>query len=181
MKSSSAEKVHTGMIMRRRRRYVQSMHNMGRGQLAVCGIDEIMDMLDWNKSEEIQQKGIEIASGIKCLSAFVLPMNTSKSVWDNCAIILAAKSDVVLEPYLLWILEWLKDLNWPGALIILERLKVFSEVEMLAFHVNEKVRIASATNNGCWLNGMSELLENQALAKVLPEACVAELEKHRDN
>jgi hypothetical protein len=156
------------------------MRIMVRGQFVVCGIDEIMDMLDWNQSEENQKKGIELAGRIKYLNAFLLPMRPGKSVWENCAIILAAKSDEVLEPYLLRILEWLKDLNWPGALIILERLKVFSEVEMLAFHVDEKVRIASATNNGCWLNGMSELLENQALAKVLPEACVVELEKHRD-
>ena len=155
-----------------------NMHIMGRGQLVVCGIDEIMDMLDWNQSEEIQQKGIELAGRIKYLNAFLQPM-PGKSVWDNCAIILAAKSDEVLEPYLLRILEWLKDENWPGALIILERLKVFSEVGMLAFCVNERVRIASATNNQSWLRNMSELLENQASAKVLPEACVVELEKHR--
>jgi hypothetical protein len=157
-----------------------NMRIMVRGQLVVCDIDEIMDMLDWNQSEEIQQKGIELASGIKYLNAFLQPMRPGKRVWDNCAIILAARSDEVLRPYLSLLLEWLEDLNWPGALIILERLKVFSEVGMLAFCVNERVRIASATNNRSWLRNMSELLENQALAKVLPAACVVELEKHRD-
>lgn len=153
----------------------------GKGTMVVCGIDEIMDMLDWNQSEEIQKKGIELAGRIKYLNAFLQPMRPGKSVWDNCAIILAAKSDKVLEPYLLQMLEWVEDENWPGALIILERIKMFSEVEMLAFCVNERVRIASAINNRSWLRNMSGLLENQALAKVLPEACVVELEKHRDN
>lgn len=158
---------------------IWNMHYMEWGQIVVCSIDEIMDMLDWNQSEEIQQKGIELASGIKYLNTFLLPMRPGKRVWENCAIILAAKSDEVLGPYLSLLLEWMEDLNWPGALIILERLKVFSEVENLAFSVKEKVRIASATDNRSWLSNMSELLENRALAKVLPEACVAELEKYQ--
>ena len=48
------------------------------------------------------------------------------SAWECCAQVLCKKSDMVLEPYLSGPLEWLQDLNWPGALIILERLKIFS-------------------------------------------------------
>ena len=139
-------------------------------------IDEIMDMLDWNNSEEVQQKGIELAKNIKSLNAFVFPGYPNKSVWENCAIILADKSDEVLTPHLSRLLEWIEDLNWPGALIILDRLKGFTETEMLSFCVESSVKTAHATNNHIWLWSISELLENEALAKALSEDCLAMLQ-----
>lgn len=39
----------------------------------IYDIDEIITMLDWNNSEEIQQRGIELAQDIKCINAFILP------------------------------------------------------------------------------------------------------------
>ena len=144
----------------------------------MCSIDEIMKMLDWNNSIETQQKGIELAKDIQSINAFVLPMNPSKSVWENCAKILSAKPDEVLQPYLSRLLEWIEDINWPGALIILQRLKDFSEVKMLVFSVKESVRIAYATNNLIWLNSIAELLDNQMLFNALPKDCLVILEKH---
>ncbi|MHC1695128.1 MAG: DUF5071 domain-containing protein [Eubacteriales bacterium] len=81
-------------------------------------------MLDWNNNEANQKKGIQIAKLIKDLNVFLQPLtdNFNKNVWDNCAIILCEKTDDELEPYLIPLLEWLQDLNWPGALLILRRL-----------------------------------------------------------
>lgn len=33
------------------------------------------------------------------------------------------KKDKELAPYMSLLLKWLQDLNWPGALLVLERLK----------------------------------------------------------
>ena len=150
-------------------------------KINMCNIDEIMDMLDWNNSAETQQKGIELAKDIKSINAFVLPMNPSKSVWENCAKILVDKPDKVLNPYLFRLLEWIEDINWPGALIILERLKNFTETEMLSFSVKEIVRIASATNNHIWLGSLSELLDNDKLKEKLPKDILDVLQNHYHN
>ena len=84
----------------------------------------ILKMLDWNSSKEIQKKGRKKAEKIKDLNMFIQPVDKkyNKNVWENCAIILQNKSDEELSPYLERILEWLQDINWPGAELILERM-----------------------------------------------------------
>lgn len=143
-------------------------------------IDQIMNMLDWNNSLEIQQEGVELGKSVKCINAFILPMNPewNKNVWENCAKILNDKNDKILNPYLIKLLEWVEDFNWPGALIIIERLKKFSEMEMLSFAVKECVNIASATNNIIWLENLSELLDNDKLKEKIPVNILKILEKN---
>ena len=64
---------------------------------------------------------IEEAKKIKNLSVLFQPIE-SKSIWENCAKVLASKDDEKLSFYLLDLFKWLQDLNWPGADIIYERL-----------------------------------------------------------
>lgn len=56
-------------------------------------IDEIMDMLDWNMSVEIQKKGLVLANSIKSINVFLQPLDSkhNKNVWENCAKILLKK------------------------------------------------------------------------------------------
>lgn len=65
-------------------------------------IDYIMDLLDWNNSKEKQEQCIKLAQNVKCLNVFLQPGNRYcvKNVWDNCAKILAARSNEKLSPYL---------------------------------------------------------------------------------
>ena len=99
-------------------------------------IDEILDMLDWNNSQEIQAKGVSLGSKVDDLSVFLQPVSEKhkKNVWDNCALILDGKSDEELAPYLPQLLEWLQDLNWPGTFTIIRTLKeVFGPVAFALF------------------------------------------------
>ena len=73
---------------------------------------------------EIQAAGIEEAKQIQYFSILFQPAE-NKFVWQNCAKAIVAKSDSELHEYILNMFEWLKDLNWPGFAIILERLKQF--------------------------------------------------------
>ena len=88
-------------------------------------IDEIFDMLSWNSDKNIQKKGIEEAKKIKHLSVLIQPME-SKDIWENCAKVLAEKRNDELLPYTIELFKWLQDMNWPGAEIIYDRLKMFS-------------------------------------------------------
>ena len=65
---------------------------------------------------------------MKSINVFLQPTDKyhNQNVWENCAAILAKRSDEELSYYLVELLEWLQDLNWPGALVILDRLKAFS-------------------------------------------------------
>ena len=87
-------------------------------------IDYIMDLMDWNRSENDQAKGLELAKNVHNFNVFLQPCSKkhNKNVWDNCAKVLSQKTDKELMPYLTKLFEWLQDLNWPGALIILDRL-----------------------------------------------------------
>ena len=121
----------------------------------MCDIDEIMDMFDWNNDIEKQQHGLELAQDIKCINAFLQPGTPyGKSVWENCAKVLCARSDDELRPYLIPLFEWLQDLNWPGALLIYERIKSFPNDKSLEFSKNECINRAIALNDEIWLNNI---------------------------
>ena len=130
-------------------------------------IDEVMDMLDCNNDVEIQEKAIELAKNVKCINVFILPKHSkcNKNVWENCAKVLADKTDKILNPYLIKILEWIEDLNRPGAIIIVDRLKKFRDMKMLSFAIKECVKRASATDNHIWLENLSELMDDNAKLK----------------
>ena len=90
----------------------------------MINITEIMDMLDWNMPYEIQYKGRNLAKELEVIKPFIQPLTPkhNKNVWENCAFIVADKSDEQLLPYLTDLLEWLQDMNWPGAFCIYNRL-----------------------------------------------------------
>lgn len=148
-------------------------------------ISNIYKMLHWHSSFGDQLQGIKLAKELKDLSPLILPYidGESKSLWDNCARALYERSDSELEPYLAKLLEWLEDFNWPGALIILDRLKIFSG-EKLKDSFIERYNYAVNLNNeegSMWLDNLSELLDNKNLEAVLPSEILKTLQQHYHN
>ena len=101
-------------------------------------ITEIMDMLDWHKLPEVQAKGIALARNTETILPFIQPLTPehNKNVWENCAVIIAEKSDEKLRPYLAELLEWVQDMNWPGAFRIMDRLQKYSDDASLCSAIN---------------------------------------------
>jgi hypothetical protein len=149
----------------------------------VYSIDEIMDMLDSANPISIQEIGIELGKKIESINVFFQPANPKhvKNVWGNCAKILVSKPDDILVTYSKQLLEWLQDLNWPGALMILDRLKVFSSNEIFLYVFKKCVEQAVACGENMWLDYLSELLENENLKEELPHDILKELEKRYRN
>lgn len=112
----------------------------------MVNIEEIMDMLDWNQPIEIQKQGIALAKSMNTIVPFIQPLTPkySKNVWDNCALVISCENDEVLKPHLSELLEWLQDMNWPGAEIIYERLLKVTVAEFLD---NYELCLASAKNS----------------------------------
>lgn len=111
-------------------------------------IDEIMDMLDWNNSVDEQIKGVELAKKIKHLSVLFQPIE-NKSIWENCARVIISKSNQELELYLISMFEWLKDMNWPGAYLIYDRLKSMPE-QLITFAYSICLSMAEQTCDYSW-------------------------------
>jgi len=147
-------------------------------------INKIYQMLCWDTPEDVQLEGIKLAKEMSDLTPLILPLyEGSQSIWDNCAKALSELSDDRLEKYLPLLLEWLQDLNWPGALTILERLTAFSGQKLknsfikvtehaISFHNEEGLR---------WLDYLSELLDNQELKQLLPNEILKIVQKHYHN
>jgi len=120
---------------------------------------ELMTLLDWNNSEINQKKGREIAKSINDLNVFMQPLTDefNKNVWDNCAMILCEKTDDELEPYIIPLLEWLQDLNWPGALSILRRLSSFSDHKSMVLARNKCIEQAKKDEDLIWIDNMMKI------------------------
>lgn len=145
-------------------------------------IHNIYKLLNWKNNDEMRAEGFRLAKEIEDLSLLILPP-ASPSVWECCAQVLYEKSDVVLEPYLDGLLEWLQDLNWPGAMIICDRLTIISGEKLLpsfisafnhAIDLNDKEGLM-------WLDYLSELLDNEDLKIRLPNDIVNKLQEHYHN
>ena len=125
--------------------------------MSVCHEDILM-MLDWNNPEPIQERGVQLAMQCKDFSVFVQPVfpKYNKNVWENCAKVICRKSDMELQPYIPLLLEWLQDLNWPGAISILERLKSCKgEVFVAPFFETVQKALKNRERNEAWLCNLS--------------------------
>lgn len=134
-------------------------------------IDELFEMLSWNSDEGTQKKGMEMAKNVRCLSVFLQPNGPecNKNVWENCAKVLCNYPDEVLKNYLPELLEWIEDINWPGAEIILNRLIDYSDASSLAMSVSTCVKMALVCDLQGWLGNMSALLNNPKLKDAIPK------------
>ena len=131
-------------------------------------IDELYDLLMWDNQLSLEenavkeQKGIDAAKNIKNLFPFIRPIivphEKSKMVWGSCAKVVAMRSDEELEPFMFMLIEWIQDLNWPGAMIIYNRLTQipYNTIEFAFKHSRIK---AEQTNDSCWLDVLDDLYE----------------------
>ena len=62
-------------------------------------ITKILDMLDRNNPAAVQLEGMRLAEETGEIKPFIQPLTPrhSKNVWENCAIIISAKSDEELK------------------------------------------------------------------------------------
>lgn len=127
----------------------------------MVNIDYIMDLLDWNNSMEKQEQGIALAKDVKCINVFLQPGSQyyGKNVWDNCAKILSARSNEELSPYMIELMEWLQDMNWPGAFCIFDRLKGMVNEQLFQYSYTICLKCAQALDDEVWESNLKMLNE----------------------
>ena len=124
-------------------------------------VEFVFRLIDWHMPAEIQSKGISLARNIETIAPFIQPLKPkhNKNVWGNCAIIIAEKSDEKLKPYLIRLLEWLQDMNWPGAFCILDRLLKYSDNNSICSAINICIEKAKGHNDEVWENNLHLILQ----------------------
>ena len=130
-------------------------------------IDTLYEMLDERKPIEVQEEAIREARKIKSLSVLMQPVEYKLS-WKNCAKVICEKKDEELNSYTYEMLEWLRDLNWPGAFLIMERLEKMDS-QLLVYAVGYQVKQAILLKDNEWLTYMSYLLKNKKLYDAFSE------------
>ena len=120
-------------------------------------ITEIMDMLDWHMPTEIQTEGISLARNIETITPFIQPLTPqhNKNVWENLAVIISERSDEEIKPHLPEVLEWLQDMNWPGAFCII--LKNYSDKNSILSAISVCVQKAKSCNDEIWEDNLLTL------------------------
>lgn len=128
----------------------------------MVNIDYIMGLIDWNNSIEEQALGIRLARDVKCINAFLQPGSPyGKNVWDNCAKILSERTNEELAPYLIELMEWLQDMNWPGAFCILDRLKKMTGDLLFEYLYNSSLKYAKALEDNVWESNLKMLKKSE--------------------
>ena len=130
-------------------------------------IDTLFEMLDENQPIEVQEDAIREARKIKSLSVFMQPVEYKLS-WRNCAKVICEKTDKELNSYKYEMLEWLQDLNWPGAFLIMERLEKMNP-QLLLNATIYAVKQGLLLKDNEWLTYMSYLLKNKKFYDALSE------------
>ena len=148
-------------------------------------VEYVFRLIDWHMPDEIQSKGISLARNIDTIVPFIQPLTPKHNinVWENCAVIIAERSDKNLEPYLDSLLKWLEDPNRPGAFKILDRLKIFSGEKLKNPFMNRFTYAVNLDNEDGLkiIDYLSELLDNQELKATLPISIIEKLQKHYKN
>lgn len=140
-------------------------------------IEELYALLEWNQSKENQEMGLELAREVKYLSVFCQPLG-NKGIWENCARILAEREDHELLPYCSQLFLWLQDMNWPGAVIVFDRLRKIP-VNVLELYFTDCVRKAIDLKDYEWCSNLNRFLF-PTLSVCMEETLLRQLQKYAE-
>ena len=132
-------------------------------------MDEIYHLLMWDNQLSFEENEVKIQKGIDAakqttnlfpfMQPVIVPPEKSKLVWEPCAKVVAMRSDEELEPFLFMLLEWIQDLNWPGAMIIYDRLSQIP-LDTIRFAFDHSRKTAEQTKDASWLAVLEDLYED---------------------
>ncbi len=145
-------------------------------------IDELLDKLSWNMPADIQSEGVNEAREFYSIKCFFQPCDKkhSKDVWENCANIIASRTDDEIEPYIVDMFLWLEDMNWPGADTIYNRLLMFKNTEALRYHASRVIAALDAIQEYVWLSTIADLVLEMEPVLLLDNAANSVLERIRN-
>ena len=121
----------------------------------MLNVDEAFMMLDWHRQEAEQAEGRSrlASSDIEDITFLVMP-SAGKNFWENSAKALTMMGRPRIDPVLPKLMEWLRDMNWPGAGIVLEFLNSQQHHSIQKFLGDAKNQAESEQDDE-WLSNLS--------------------------
>ena len=122
-----------------------------------------IELLSWHLPEHEQRANmaaLKIDSD-EVLQALLLPVGM-KDCWQNCAVVLASLDNSRLLPFLPELLEWYKDMNWPGFDIINRRISLYPNF-VLQEAVDDALRRAADEHDVEWYENLQTAFEYIAI------------------
>ena len=73
----------------------------------------------------------------------------------------AEKDDIFIKPYSIRLLEWLQDMNWPGAFCIFYRLREYKDIDSLRNAVDICLKKAQDEKDDIWKHNLYLVLHEK--------------------
>jgi len=123
-------------------------------------IEQEIENLDWNIDKRLQIKAIKELEKIddRDIGLLIMP-RIGKRVWENASKVFLGMDRNRIERIFPLLFEWLMDLNWPGALNIIEVLSNVPADTLLPI-IKEKLLEAEKDKDFQWIGGMKRLVDN---------------------
>lgn len=119
--------------------------------------ENIFKNLSWNAPLDSQKRAINEIASIVNLNPNTLIQPLSKEYWENAARALSMIGYPRIEEAIPGLFNWLQDLNWPGALIVMDLLKSLPK-EVIIRHLESAVSEAFSTDDDIWLINLATFL-----------------------
>ena len=123
----------------------------------------LIGMLDWHEPEDVQARGRWLLRERFPWAAFSGPWSIcpDKGTWINIAKVICGLDDKTLAPHLKQLLPWLQDLNWPGAILLVNRLCQFEGKGQLDQALQAALDTAEQDDDEDWTENLRALLERR--------------------
>ena len=119
--------------------------------------EDILKQIPGNFEDISEQDVIRINETYEDITP--LFQHSGKDTWYGCAKVICYNSNEKLEKYIPSMLEWIEDMNWPGAETIFDKLKTFDYC-VIKPYLDKAMFEASNKNNSIWLD-MLKILNNE--------------------
>jgi hypothetical protein len=125
-------------------------------------IEALIYDLDWNLSIETQNNAINslVEREDYDLAILMQLLQTHKELWKNAAQVLVKKGYNKIKNHIDSLFKWLKDINWPGALLIFDFLRTIPKKDF-DYYTDLYLSEARKENDEDWELFILQLIKNK--------------------
>lgn len=118
---------------------------------------DIFMNLSWKAPLDSQKRVINELASMVSLNPNIFIQPLSKEYWENAAKVLRKIGYPRIEGSIPGLFSWLQDMNWPGAVLVMELLNSLPK-DAIIRHLESAANEACKTDDEIWLINLSSFL-----------------------